>query len=209
VLALAPSGCGIDADAGPRDIPADQRLLEDTEATASAQAGDRARVYLINVEGRLEARGRDVPELATTVIDELLKGPSEAERAQGLRSEIPPATTRVQSVVRDGVLSLELSSDFLDLESPELITDAVAQLVFTATELDGVNQVELSVEGGPEEWPRGDGSFTDSPLTVFDFPERDTTTQPAFPAVASPAPSTTPAATTPVTTTGTSAAPLG
>jgi spore germination protein GerM len=201
VAALATASCGIATDGGPRDIPPDQRLLEET-TSGEAQAGDRARVYLINVDGRLEPRGRDVAELASTVIDELLKGPSEEERAQGLRTEIPPGTTRLQSSVNDGVLSLELSGELLTVTSPELMADAMAQLVFTATALDGVNQVLLAVEGGPAEWPRGDGSFTSSPLTVFDFPERDLTSQPDYPALASPVPSTTqaPGASTTTTT---------
>ncbi len=66
------------------------------------------------------------------------------------------------------------------------LVDALAQIVFTLSELTNVRGVRLQVEGADQEWPTGDGSLSDAPLTVFDFPERNPTSQPDYPAAPSP-----------------------
>ena len=49
------------------------------------------------------------------------------------------------------------------------------------SEAPGVSGVRILVERVPQEWPTGDGSLSGSTLTVYDYPERNPTTQPAFP----------------------------
>ncbi len=105
------------------------------------------------------------------------------------------------------MLVVNVSAPILQATGDALI-DAVAQIVFTATELNGVSGVRLLVDGEQREWPRGDGSQTAAPLTRFDYPERNPTSQPDYPAVPSPGPvasSTTVAAATSGTTNATTA----
>ncbi len=72
--------------------------------------------------------------------------------------------------------------------------------------------MRLLVDGEQREWPRSDGSQTADPLTRFDYPERNPTSQPDYPAVPSPDPlatsttvaaGTTTTATAPTTTSST------
>ena len=79
-------------------------------------------------------------------------------------------------------------------------TEAVAQIVFTATGAPGASQVELLVNGKKRRWPRGDGSLEGGPLTRFMFPALNPSSRPDYPPLP---PGGGPVATTaaPVTTT--------
>ncbi len=65
---------------------------------------------------------------------------------------------------------------------------AVAQIVSTATDIEGVGSVQLRIDGVPRVWPLGNGELTDRPLTQYDYPGLVESSQPAFPAIPSPIP---------------------
>jgi spore germination protein GerM len=64
---------------------------------------------------------------------------------------------------------------------------ALAQIVLTLTDIDGVEQVAVTVDGRETEWPRGDGTLVSRPLTAFDFPGRAVSSQPDYPTIIAPA----------------------
>lgn len=190
-LLLAVAGCGIQTDAEPRDIPPEDR--RDLSAPAVAEPGQltgAARIYLVETDrsgerSRLRAVNRDVPNTAIDVVRALLAGPTATEQEDRLRTTIPEGTTlNSAAFVSPGTLALDLSSEIFDATGDVLI-DAVAQLVFTASELDRVSRVRLLVDGVAQPWPRGDGQLVSEPLTVFDFPDRVASSQPDFPAIPS------------------------
>jgi hypothetical protein len=77
---------------------------------------------------------------------------------------------------------------------------AVAQIVFTATALPGVQRVQILVNGQSQGWPRGDGTAqpVGQPLTQFAYPDLNPTSEPDYlpapsPTTSSVAPTTEPA----------------
>ena len=82
-------------------------------------------------------------------------------------------------------MTVEVSDAFGDL-TPEALRLAVAQIVATASEIDGVEAVQLRIDGTARVWPLGSGELTDRPLTVYDYPGLIESTQPAFPAIPTP-----------------------
>jgi hypothetical protein len=77
-------------------------------------------------------------------------------------------------------------SSEITAQSGERLGLAVAQIVFTATEIDGVRAVRLRVNGQDQRWPKGDGETRDGDLSVYDFPGLVQSAQPPYPAVPSP-----------------------
>ena len=71
------------------------------------------------------------------------------------------------------------------LDGGELV-DALAQIVFTGSELTDVHQVRVLVNGVDQQWPAGDGTLQTEPLDVYDYPGRVASAQPAYPAIPSP-----------------------
>ena len=192
--AMALAACGIDADSQPRDIPPDRQVELVVDADRSAgEATGLARVDLIapGGVGSTEVLGsvaRDVDETPQDLLGALLEGPNENEFDAEFRTAIPEGTTLRSAVLRGGTLRVDVSEELLQL-SGETLIEAIAQLVFTASEIDGVRSVKIVVDGADQQWPAGNGQLQSAPLTVYDFPGLVPSAQPAYPAT--PAPDTT------------------
>jgi spore germination protein GerM len=189
--ALLLAACGIPSDEGPRDIPPDAQgdLGLASEGNAGATGG-AARIYLIGSStgskaAVLEPVARDVSVTATAVMEALFVGPNAPELSRQLRSAVPPGTALRSAVLRAGVLRVDASKELLQLSGNDLV-DALAQIVFTASELDGVHAVKILVEGAEQQWPAGNGELQSEPLTTYDFPGRVASAQPAYPAIPTP-----------------------
>ena len=96
-------------------------------------------------------------------------------------------------------------SDDIFAATDDATTEAVAQIVFTATGSFGAKQVELLVDGERRAWPRGDGSLEEGPLTKFMYPALNPSSRPDYPPLTEDggavATTTTTTTTTPTTTT--------
>jgi hypothetical protein len=199
-------GCAIQPDSAPRDIPED---LQEREAPSASAAGGVAegseRIYLLapdDSDAKLRTVRRETGGDAQTLLNELISGPNPAELESGYRSAVP-ATLVLRSVgVDDGVVQVDVNDALLDLSSGDLI-DAVAQIVFTASEIPGAQSVLIRVDGATREWPDGSGAPKSGPLTTYDFIGYAESAQPAFPVSPTPTTAVPPSTTTtvPATTT--------
>jgi spore germination protein GerM len=203
-FAAVAAGCGVGSDDAPRPLAADDvpfGLLEprSTSTTSAPEApapNEVVQVYLLASDGRLEGVLRRVvatenrSTLAANALRVLLEGPTDEERAGGITSAIPTGT-RLRGVLQpsDGVVTVDLSREFTTegLEGRGQIA-ALAQVVFTATELDRISGVRFAIEGEPRAVPRGvAGGLTDAPLGRSAFPDLDPDGAP--PPATTPAPS--------------------
>ena len=186
---MAVSGCSIQPDASPNDLPADRAEVFGDVATGDVAAGTN-RIYLLaptdpEVPQRLRPAQRDVPTAPKSVLDTLFAGPNAAERDAQLDTAIP-ADARVLAARPVGQLLTVDLTDVFDELTPDGLRLAVAQIVSTATDIEGVQSVQLRIDGEPRVWPLGNGELTDRPLTKFDYPGLVESSQPAFPAIPSP-----------------------
>lgn len=191
LLIVGASACGIASDDGPRDIPpADQvELGVGRDSNAGAAIG-AARVYFLSPEvvgqaALLESVARDVAETPTALLQALLAGPNQTEQLNQFRTAIPVGTELLDARRQGFVLRVDLSDAVLELSGQVLIT-AIAQIVFTASEIDGVRGVTILVAGADQQWPVGSGELTSTPLTVYDYPGLVPSSQPDYPAFPSP-----------------------
>jgi hypothetical protein len=180
-------GCGIDIDETPRDIAVDERRdLTDTGSVDLTPPVGGRRIFLVTGDGStslLRSVSRDVGSSPAEMLTALLGGPTTSEQNSGLRTAIPAGTLLIGvGFVAQGTLEIDVSRAIFDATGDALI-DAVAQLVYTAREIDGVIDVVIRVDGAVQRWPRGDGSLDDGPLTIYDYPDRVFTTQPDFPGI--------------------------
>jgi spore germination protein GerM len=189
--ALVLAGCGIGNDAGPRDVPQADRIdLNASSDLVGGEATGTARIYLLAPSGSgsnttLQPVARNVPELPTNVLDSLFSGPNTDEISKQYRTAIPSGTRLLNARPQGRTLRVDVSKELLQVSGDDLV-DALAQIVFTAGELDQVDSVQLFVEGAPQQWPAGNGELQSTPLTVYDFPGRVATSQPAYPAFPTP-----------------------
>ena len=106
---------------------------------------------------------RPLPDLGPLAVELLLSGPGAWDAAPldppvaaaeaRLTSAIPEGTTLLSFDMEDGTATVDLSAEFLSGD-PETLTAAFAQLVFTVTRLEGVENVRVLVAGQPGLSPR-------------------------------------------------------
>ena len=100
--------------------------------------------------GKLFVTERTVPATATVgraALDGLLTGPSAAEYAAGLRSQIPAVTTLRGVRISAGTATVDLSSSFGSAASPPAMPLRIAQVVYTLTQFPAVTGVRFEVNG--------------------------------------------------------------
>lgn len=188
---VALTACTIGSDDGPRNVPpADQQQLRVATDRSAGAATGTARVYLLAPEGAgqshlLQAVARDVSENATDVLTELMAGPNAEELVGQFRTALPTGLQLLSATRRGAVLQVDVSQELGEL-SGEALVAAVAQIVFTASEVDGVQSVKILIDGADQQWPAGNGELQSLPLTVFDYPGLVQSSQPAYPAIPTP-----------------------
>jgi len=189
------AACGLPTDSSPRDIPPEYSLDVTASSTVAPEVPSATgpRAYFVtgppDQPGTLVPVTRQVEPTGVAVIQSLFDGLTAAEQSRGLRTAIPEGTElRDARILPDGTARSDAQ------------TEAVAQIVFTATGAPGASQVELLVNGKKRRWPRGDGTLEGNPLTRFMFPALNPSSRPDYPPLP---PGGGPVATTavPVTTT--------
>ncbi len=189
-LCVLVSACGISEDTKPRDIPDPEKQdLGGAATPGGGVATGEGRIYLIGpaTTGQtplLQPVARSAVT-ATELLNSLLSGPNDTEVSQQYRTAIPTGTRLRAATVQGATLRVNMTEELLQLSGGDLV-DALAQIVFTSSELDGVQQVKVLVNGAEQQWPAGNGTLQSAPLTVYDFPGRVSSAQPAYPAVPTP-----------------------
>jgi len=181
---VALGACGLDADddpeaISPQDLP--PGLIDPNPApTSTTLAGSPTTIevpvyYLVRDgdEERLQEVEREVPaaDEPSDRLAALFTPPTETEADEGLTSSIPTDLVLLDASQIDTEtkeLSVNLSSDLLTIEGAEL-AKAFAQIVYTATDHDDVNQVGFYVEGEPIPALDAEGVEREGAVTRADY----------------------------------------
>ena len=189
VAAIAIAGCSIQPEGAPNDLPDERADVFGDPATGDEAAGTN-RIYLLAptdlaAPQQLRSAQRDVPTAAASVLASLFAGPNQSERDAQIDTAIPADIELLAARSVGPVLTVDLNDVFDEL-TPDGLRLAVAQIVSTATDIEGVESVQLRIEGEPSVWPIGNGELTSRPLRKYDYPGLVESTQPAFPGIPSP-----------------------
>lgn len=178
------SACGVQEDVAPRDVPEDNRARL-PGASIGGDASGAERIYLVGPgDDRLLRSVPREPGTPEGLIEILLLGPTAGERDAQFSTAIP-ADLQVRSIDSLGSrLVIDVSEELTTLSGPPLV-QALAQIVYTASEIDGVESVQITFEQQTVAWPTADLDTTNQPLRVYDYPGMVLSAQPAYPSVPS------------------------
>jgi hypothetical protein len=174
-MLAALAACGLPKDGSPRAISPDKvpygLLGPSSTARGNEPGGETFTLYFLNGD-RLQATSRRlVSPRIDDVLTALIAGPAKDDPST-LKSAVPTETRVVRTELNNRVLTIVLSKEILGPQGP-VQESAFAQLVYTATDLDGVNQVQFRVVGadGNETaaTPQTDSGAKDGPLTRADY----------------------------------------
>jgi germination protein M len=144
-----------------------------TEATpVPASKTTSLRAYFVLNE-KVQPVYRAVPYTTAVVkaaITELLAGPTSAEKAKGLSSQVPAGTKLLGVSLKNGVAYVDLSSAFGSGGGSLSTTLRLAQLVYTATQYPTVKSVVLKMNGKVVDVFSGEGiELSGQPQTRADY----------------------------------------
>jgi len=100
--------------------------------------------------GKLFSTARSIPAtpgVGQAALDRMLAGPSAAESAAGLRSQIPAGTSLLGLNISSGTATVDLSSSFGSSASSSAMALRIAQTVYTLTQFPQVTGVRFKLGG--------------------------------------------------------------
>ena len=125
-------------------------------------------VYWIDGSMVRPIRRNDVKATLDSAIDALRAGPLFPDTAVGLRSAIPSSDMIDSATAESGTATINLAPSFLTLPGTEQ-TLAIAQIVYTVTNLPGTGLVEFRLGGRPLSVPTSNGEPSRGALSRDDY----------------------------------------
>jgi hypothetical protein len=184
VISAVLAACGIQADSAPHDVPEDFRANL-SGVSSGTDASGAERIYL--VEPGEDQLLRSVPREASSpeeLIEILLLGPNTTEQDAEYTTTIPSTLELLSAREQGSYLYLDVTSELTEMSTPGLV-QALAQIVYTASELENVESVQITVDGEVIAWPKGNLESTTGLLRTYDYPGLVRTSQPAYPSIPS------------------------
>ena len=115
-----------------------------------------------------EVQYTDSPLTAT--INKLLEGTNAVEDQKYIVTNIPDGTRLLSAKIVNKVAYLDFSSEFEEnFYGKESTVSQLKQIVFTATEFDGVDAVQFLINGNKQDYLGGEGVLIGDPLRREDF----------------------------------------
>ena len=176
------TSCGLRADSKPHDVPEDNQV-DLSGPSVGTNASGAERIYLVEPgEDQLLRSVKREATSARELMDALLRGPSPTELDDGYSSAIPSTVKLIRAREQPPFLYVDVTDELTDLSGQGLL-QALAQIVYTGSELDGVDRVQITVNGAVIAWPKADLESSTEPLSTYDYPSSVRTAQPAYPSL--------------------------
>jgi hypothetical protein len=134
--------------------------------------------------------------VATAAIDALLDGPTAAERSAGLSSAVPAGTRLLGIAIRDGLATVDLTSEYQAGGGALSMQTRLGQVVYTLTQFPTVQKVRFRLDGSPVNVFSSEGIVLDHPVGRGDYSD-------LLPAIVVDKPAAADHVTSPVTVSGT------
>jgi hypothetical protein len=166
------AGCGIAPEKSAREItppPGPYQAIVSGAPTPADPGTASEKLFLVKGD-KLVAVSRPVRVEPTVdaMMQDLLAGPTDAERDQGLTSALAGANVIAGVHLASGAAIVEIGSGLAGAGRNDEIL-AFAQVVCTLANRSDVNGVSFTRDGHRIGIPRADGSLTQAPLSVADY----------------------------------------
>ena len=137
------------------------------QVTATLPRGRALEVWFVKRDRLFEALRAHAAtrRVATAALHALLAGPTAAERADGIRTEIPRGTRLLPDLsISKGVAKVDLTSDFETGAPSRSLKLRLAQVVYTLTQFPTVKSVRFEIDGSPVSVFSSGGIVLDHPV---------------------------------------------
>ena len=158
--------CGVPTEDRPEQVST--AAVPQTESYDDDRpGGPRLTVYLVRGAELVPVQRRTSAVTTAQALELLVEGPSRAEAAAGIRTALVPEVVAVSREPAEDTATVEVTRGFTGITGGNQLL-AVAQIVFTLTEVPTVSDVRFTVEGVPVEVPTDEG-LTARPVGRADY----------------------------------------
>lgn len=166
VTALLATGCGVRPQDRPEPVTTAAARSSDT-ANGSTGAGPRLAIFFVRGAELAPVERRTNAATTAAALEQLMEGPTRAEVDTGIRTALAPEVVGVDEVLPGGLTTVSVTRGFTGISGGNQLL-AVAQVVWTLTDLPTVTTIRFVVEGAPVEVPT-DAGLTDRPVGRDDY----------------------------------------
>lgn len=163
------AGCGVPVDDRPHAITPGEFAVGGSPASSTSSTSvvivEALRLWYVQDDLLVSVRRAVANEVnASIALSELLRGPTESERATDIRSAIVDTTAVIDASVVGGVAIVRLARAFRELPARDQLL-AIGQLVLTMTDVRGVGLARFVIDGERVAVPQPDGVATAQDVT--------------------------------------------
>jgi hypothetical protein len=167
-LSVILAACGDDAvSLGPPP----RQTVTSTNLTTTLPGKSTFEVWFASGERlvRTQRTHEQTRAVATAAVNALLAGPTRVEQASGISSAIPLGTRLLGVSVRNGVGTVDLTSEFESGGGSLWMQMRLGQVVYTLTQFQTVKAVRFELDGRPVNVFSGEGIVLDHPVGRSDY----------------------------------------
>lgn len=125
--------------------------------------------YLVPVVREIPRTNR-IEDKIRMAIDLLLKGPDEKEKSMGITTAMPETSILIDVKVEGDTAFLNFSKEIEQGGGTMLMTDRLAQIVYTATQFPPISKVQLLINGEFIKYFSGEGiTDVENPMSRENF----------------------------------------
>jgi len=175
VAGVSLAGCGMGSQSRAEPLPASAvpfDLLSPAPSNAGASRAPAAEAVILYFlkDGRLDAVARELPAPAAVDarLSALAAGPTTVEAAEGLSSAVSAPGSAPTGLITFAQMTINLTPSFEQLATKDQV-EALAQLVYTATAIQGITAVSFRIGDKRVAVPRDDNSTTEGPVKRSDY----------------------------------------
>jgi hypothetical protein len=171
VLGFGLAGCGSEHAVSLGKPGSDAATTTAPEHTGTQASSLSLEVWFSRDNGLVAVRRNHAPTqlVATAAIKALLEGPTAAERSAGLSSAVPAGTRLLGIAIRDGLATVDLTSEYQSGGGALSMQTRLGQVVYTLTQFPTVQKVRFRLDGSPVNVFSSEGIVLDHPVGRSDY----------------------------------------
>src|SRR6185369_9123255 len=115
---------------------------------------------------------REIPAtkgVATAAVNALLAGPTDTEGNRNISTAVPDGSQLLGLTIKDGVATVDLSSEFESGGGSASVLTRLGQVVYTLTQFPSVKSVVFQIEGETRSVFGSEGVVLDGPVGRSDY----------------------------------------
>lgn len=163
---LALTGCGVAPQDRPEPLPVAAPPAVELSGRPRSD-GPEVTVFFVRGAALAPATRSTEGSDAASAVEQLTVGPSRLEVLSGLRTALAPQPLTVDEGLPGGLTAVSVTREFTGVTGGNQLL-AVAQVVWTLTDLPGTTEVRFLVDGVPVEVPTDEG-LSDQPVDRNDY----------------------------------------